>query len=178
MHSINVESSVCRAGNGSLLKYGGPIALVLIVILTLSGCSSPTENAAGRLEGRWQKTGASALGEPDLLISEYLEFREDGQVVVLLHDETPDQYWTVGLGHYVLRQPGQIELAGRCWKGYESFDCTRIYRLEVSNDRLTISTGDASGRQVEYRRTGNVSHELPPTLVPPAPTPLPADADS
>lgn len=174
MHRISAEVALCHSVAGMVRTCAGRIALVLVVSLLLSGCRA-SGNAAGHLDGRWQKTGASGLGEPDLLISEYLEFREDGQVVVLLHNGTPDRYWTIGLGRFTRKAPGQIELAGRCWKGYESFDCTRVYRLEVSGDHLVISAKNGSGQQVKYRRIGAVSDELPPTLAPPAPTPAPAD---
>ncbi len=77
---------------------------------------------------------------------------------------------TVGTGRYVLTGAHRIDLEGRCWKGYESFPCTRAYHLDVSGDHLTLSAEDGSGGQVAYRRIGVVGRELPPTLAPPAMT--------
>ena len=140
-----------------------------------AGCTILSGDPSQHILGRWQRVGQATLGDPlGSLASEYVEFRENGQLVSLLYDAGPNTFWTIHTNSYAFPQSGRIRIEGYCWRSRERFDCTGEYAFTLSGDRLWISeAGDANGR-VEFRRAGAAGKEPPPTLVPPGPSPTPA----
>jgi hypothetical protein len=149
------------------------IAAVIGVALAGAGCARPAGEAAALL-GRWQRVGQSGIYEPMALASEFIELRADGQVLILLWDQQPDEWWLVGSEAYSVPERGQLELTGWCWRGQERYSCTRRYRFTLDGDVLHVFEGEAGQSGVIYRRLGPPAAEIPPTLAPPMPTPLPA----
>ena len=151
-------------------------AFAATILLTLvAGCTLLAGDPSHRILGRWERVGQATTGDPlGSLASEYVEFREDGQLVSLLFDAGPDRFWTIHTNSYAFPERGRIRIEGHCWRSWERFDCTGEYSFALSGDHLRISEdGDANGR-VEFRRTGELEPEPPPMLVPPGPSPTPA----
>jgi hypothetical protein len=142
------------------------------LLALLAGCTLLAGDPSQQILGRWQRVGQATVGDPlGSLASEYVEFRQNGQLVSLLYDVGPDRFWTIHTNSFAFLENKRIRIEGYCWRSWERFDCTEEYRYTLSGDRLRISEdGDANGR-VEFRRTGALEPEPPPTLVPPGPSP-------
>jgi len=118
--------------------------------------------------------GEATLGDPlGSLASDYVEFREEGQLITLLFDEGPNRFWTIHTSSYSFPESGRIEIQGYCWQGWERYECRGEYAYSLAGDRLRITEDQKANRQVEYRRVGALGPELPPTLAPPFPSPTP-----
>ena len=146
----------------------------MLLLLASSGCAASTADPASEILGRWQRVGQPGIGEPASLLSEYVEFRENGQLVMLLFDQGPGQFWTTGSERYALVSRDRVQVTGTCWQGWESYECSRVYGFALGGDTLRIFDGPQTERQVEYQRIGTIDKDLPPTLAPPFPSPTPS----
>lgn len=152
-----------------------PITTLGLIAVLAAACGPTTQSVARDLLGRWERVGQPNVEDPlASLAAEHVEFREQGLLAVLLFDEGPGQYWTVGTGGYAILEPDRLQITGKCWQGFESRECAREYRLLLDGDRLTLLSLEAAGG-VEYRRAGPLEPEPPPTLAPPRPSATPAN---
>ena len=143
-----------------------------IVLLTVSGCVRSAAESTSQILGRWQRVGEPGLDEPSLF-AENVEFRQAGQLVILLWDKGPDKVWMIGQGQYELPAGDRIQFTGDCWRGYERYPCTRTYSLLLVGDSLRLSDDEQPPHQVAYKRAGAIGPDLPPTLAPPVASPTP-----
>lgn len=139
--------------------------------LTACGIFSPDPSHA--IIGRWQRVSETGMGEPDWLLSKFIEFRENGVIISLLHDLAPDEFWSTGTGEYRFGEQDQIYFAGNCWQSRQRYACTRLYRYSLDSDRLRISN-ESNTLRVEFKRVSAIEMQPPPTLAPPFPSPMPA----
>jgi hypothetical protein len=166
---------------GSTLHYIVPARLLaysvaaLLLLVLLSACGAPAR-AEERILGRWQRVGEPGVGDPlGTLAAEYVEFREDGLLAVLLFDQGPGTFWTTRTGGYAFSDQARIEIKGTCWRGMQSYECLGNYGLVLDGDRLKIFEDSTIGRQVEFRRIAPLGRDAPPVLGPPMPSPTPAN---
>jgi hypothetical protein len=146
-----------------------------ILLITVAGCTILAGDPSQEILGRWQRVGQATVGDPlGSLASEYVEFRENGQLVSLLYDAGPDRFWTTRTNGYSFPERGRIRIEGHCWRSWERFDCTGEYSYALSGDHLRISEDGNADGQVEFRRSAALEPGPPPTLVPPGPSPTPA----
>ncbi len=149
------------------------LALVGLAVF-LAACANSTADQEHMLEGRWHRAAEGFVSDPlQSLATEYLELRPQGVFVSLLFDQGPQTYWTTALGHYAVSGT-EITISGKCWQGWQSYACSKVYRFELKGDDLTIFDTADPAHRIDYRRAGAVGRALPPTLAPPAPSPTPA----
>ena len=151
-----------------------PHVVALVLALLLVGCAKLTLDRETAIQGRWHRIAEPNLHDPfQSLASEYIEFRPNGVLACLLFDQGPQLFWTTSTGEYVVSDTHQVTIKGKCWQGWQSYDCSRVYDIELKGDSLTIFDNDSQWRRVEYERVGAVSSDLPPRLVPPMPSATP-----
>jgi hypothetical protein len=100
---------------------------------------------------------------------EYLEFRENGVLLTLIKSEGSEMFWLNNSATYTMTSSSQMQVAGSCWQGWERYACSRTYSIRLAGDKLWV----LADNQAEYRRIGELSRDLPPTLAPPFPSPTP-----
>ena len=148
--------------------------ILLGAAIALGGCAPSKAEIEKSIQGRWQRVGEPNVHDPfQGLASEYIELRSNGVLVSLLADSAPRTFWTIATGAYSVPQVGQVIVQGKCWQGWQNYDCSRTYRFELNQDHLVIFDNADEGRSVEYTRFGPASAELPPTLAPPMPSATP-----
>ncbi len=148
--------------------------ILLGVAMALSGCAPSKTETEKSIQGRWQRIGAPNVHDPfQTLATEYIELRSNGVLVSLLADTAPQTFWTIATGAYSVPQVGQIIVHGKCWQGWQNYNCSRTYRFELNQDHLVIFDDAYEGRSVEYSRFGPAGVELRPTLAPPIPSATP-----
>ena len=145
-----------------------------ILLVALVSCLGISEDPSQQILGRWQRVREVTLGDPlGSLASEYVEFREGGQLITLMYDKGPDTFWTTNKANFSFPESGRIEVQGFCWQGWERYDCSGEYSYTLSGDRLQIMEDQDPNSQAEYKRIGALDPDPPPTLVPPFATPTP-----
>jgi hypothetical protein len=147
-----------------LCSWGLPLFLTLAL---LTACGRATSDVGQGILGRWQRISPVGPGDPSELSAEYLEFRQDGALLVLLKDM--DTFWWINSATYTVTSSAEMQVTGSCWQGWERYACTGTYTLRLSGDELRLSADN----EAEYHRIGGLSRELPPTLAPPLPSPTP-----
>jgi len=154
---------------------------VVLLLLAVSAACAPAGPGAANLQGRWHRLDPTqpgfiadplgSLAQPDL------ELRAEGLLVDLL--VSAGQTHTTFTGGYALVDASHLQISGQCWQGYASHPCSQTYRFTLSGDHLTlfgdgqVVGGALANGQVDYQRTGPAAAALPPTLVPPGPSPTP-----
>lgn len=141
--------------------------VLLLTLALLTACARATSDVASDILGRWERISPAGPGDPSELSGEYLEFRQDGVLLVLLKDM--DTFWLINSATYTVLSYTEMQVAGSCWRGQERYACTRTYTLSLAGDKLSLSADN----QAEYRRVGELSEDLPPTLALPFPSPTP-----
>src|SRR5262245_9715609 len=169
-------------------RGAAPSGAGLAALLALAAACAPPSvlhlakrSSVDPLLGRWHRldTGqpgfvADPLGS---LAQADIELRDEGLLVDLLVD-SGSAFSTV-TGGYARVDAEHIRAAGRCWQGYDSRPCSQTYRYTLSGDRLTLFgdgqtvAGLVADGQLAYQRVGPAGAALPPTLVPPGPSPTP-----
>ncbi len=160
--------------------------LASVILLALSACvpsslARPAQRSAVFLLGRWHRLDPvppgfvadplGSLAQPDI------ELRDQGLLVELLV-ESANTFTTV-TGGYALVDATHIHIDGKCWQGYDSHPCSQTYRFSLSGDHLTffgdgqVVAGEVANGQLDYQRTSPPAAALPPTIVPPGPSPTP-----
>ena len=156
--------------------------LALAAACAASSVSRPaTQSSANPLQGRWHRVDTAQAGfvaDPlGSLAQADIELRDEGVLVDLLLGS--GKVFTTATGGYSLVDGEHIQIEGLCWQGYASHPCSQSYRFSLSGDRLTFFgdgqtvAGLVANGTLEYQRTGPAGAALPPTLVPPGPSPTP-----
>lgn len=143
------------------------VLLLLLTLALLTACARATSDVAQDILGKWQRVSPAGPGDPSELSGEFLEFRQDGVLLVLLKDM--DTFWLLNSATYTVTSSSQMQVVGSCWRGRERYSCTRTYTLSLARDELSLSADN----EAQYRRVGELSEEMPPTLAPPLPSPTP-----
>jgi hypothetical protein len=147
----------------------------LMLTILLAGCANSTVDRESAIQGRYRISGPNTgyVSDPfGSLAGEYFEFRPHGVVAGLIFDQGPQVFWTKTAGEYSVSDMDQITIKGKCWQGWQSYDCSQTYRFDLKGNSLIIfDKGDE--RHAEYERIGDVSSDLPPTLIPPMPSATP-----
>jgi len=171
------------------------LAAALLILALVAGCAPVGLTAANpgaanpgaanpgtaSLQGRWHRLDSGqpgfvadplgSMAQPDL------ELRAQGLLADLLLDSGND--FTTVTGRYALVDASHLQIDGKCWQGYASHPCSQTYRFTLSGDHLTlfgdgqVVAGAVANGQLDYQRTGPAAASLPPTLVPPGPSPTP-----
>ncbi len=150
------------------------LTMLLLSAMSVSGCANSRVDTESAIQGRWHRLGEPGVADPLLtLASEYIELRPTEVLVSLLFDPGSNTFWTATTGAYSVAEASQIVVQGKCWQGWQSYDCSRAYRLKIEGDSLTIFENENEQRSVKYKRMGAVSSDMPPTLVPPMPSATP-----
>lgn len=160
-----------------LMKHHRKCLLPALIVLTilLSGCANSTEDRESAFQGRWHRVAKTDVGDPfQTLASEYIEFHPNGVLASLLFDKGPQLFWTTMMGEYLVSDSDHVNIRGKCWQGWQSYDCSRMYRFELKGDTLTIFDNESEERLVAFERIRTVSSNLPPTLIPPMPSATPS----
>ena len=148
-----------------------------MLAVLLAGCAHSTVDRESAIQGRWHRISgpnAGDVGDPFFsLAGEYFEFRPHGVLARLLFDQGPQLFWTARMGEYLVSDTDQVTIKGKCWQGWQSYDCSQTYHFDLKGNRLTIFDSKSDERHVEYERVGSVSSDLPPTLIPPMPSATP-----
>jgi hypothetical protein len=92
----------------------------------------------------------------------------------LLFDQEPQVFWTTMTGEYQVIDADHLTIRGKCWRGWQSYQCSGIYRLDLRGDALAIYDREQEERYVAYERVGAIGSDVPPTLIPPMPSATPA----
>ena len=154
------------------LKY--LLTILLLSAMSLTGCANSRVDVENAIQGKWHRVGEPDVADPlQTLASEYIELRPAGVLVSLLFDPGARTFWTANTGAYSIAETSQIVVQGKCWQGWQSYDCSHAYHFEIEGDSLTISENGNEQRSVKYQRMGAVSTALPPTLMPPMPSATP-----
>jgi hypothetical protein len=143
------------------------VLLLLLSLALLTACGKATSDLNQDILGKWQRVSPAGPGDPSELSAEYLEFRPDGVLLVLLKDM--DTFWWINSATYTITSSSRMQVTGSCWRGSERYSCARDYTLSLAGDELSLSADN----EAQYRRVGELSEELPPTLAPPLPSPTP-----
>jgi hypothetical protein len=147
-----------------------PFLLFFCLPLVLGGCgrdAPETPSSPASIEGRWQRLGASGPGGPHELAGDYLEFREDGELLVLMNDN--GRFWLILTAAYRVTAPDQLDVSGTCWRSWENFPCDGRYTVNLFGDQLTL-TGE---QEAHYRFISAADPERPSELAPPLASPTP-----
>jgi len=144
-----------------------PFLLLFCLPLALSGCGRNAPEATSSITGRWQRLSESGPGGPHELTGDYLEFREDGDLLVLLNDN--GRFWLILTAAYTVTAAGQLDVSGTCWRSWEQFPCDGRYTVSLTGDQLTLS----GEREAHYRFIGAADPERPSELAPPFASPTP-----
>jgi hypothetical protein len=148
--------------------------ILLLSAMSLTGCTNSRVDTENAIQGKWHRVGEPNVADPlQTLASEYIELRPTGVLVSLLFDPGSQTFWTATTGAYSVAETSQIVVQGKCWQGWQSYDCSQAYRFKIRGDSLTIFENENEQRSVKYERMGAASTDLPPSLVPPMPSATP-----
>ena len=161
------------------------LSAALLVLALTAACApagpSPANPGAPSLLGRWHRLEPASPGfvaDPlGSLAQPEIELREQGLLADLLLDSGND--FTTVTGRYALVDASHLQIDGQCWQGYASHPCSQTYRFTLNADHLTlfgdgqVVAGAVANGQLDYQRSGPPAASLPPTLVPPGPSPTP-----
>jgi hypothetical protein len=153
------------------------VFVVLSILLVFSGCAPSATQITDQLLGRWQRVAEGPYMDAPFPSAKYLEFRPDGQLVELDYDAKLQQAWMLDVRHYAIAPSGRVEIDGYCWRGSESFPCTRAYVATRTDNKLNFTDEQAQPQPmtIQYRRIADFEPELPPMAPLPfaSPTPVP-----
>jgi hypothetical protein len=147
-----------------------PFLLFFCLPLVLGSCgrdTPETPSSPSSIEGRWQRLSESGPGGPHEVAGDYLEFREDGELLVLMNDN--GRFWLLLTAAYTVTAPGQLDVSGTCWRSWDNFPCDGRYTVNLTGDQLTL-TGE---REARYLYVGAAGPERPSELFPPVASPTP-----
>jgi hypothetical protein len=102
---------------------------------------------------------------------DYIEFRENSLLLDLIVDS--GNAWITNTATYSIPAADMIQVTGSCFHGWERYACTQTYRLSIGTGQMSIFDETDSTRQGEYMYIGTPGPNLPPTLMPPGPSPTP-----
>jgi hypothetical protein len=155
-------------------RFRKTLAVLLVWVILAAGCGNSPADRERSIQGRWHRVATTNVGDPfQTLASEYVEFHPNGVLASLLFDQAPQLFWTTMTGEYSVSDGDQIHIKGKCWQGWQSYDCSQTYRFDLKGDALAILDVEGEARYVAYERVGAVGSDLPPTLIPPMPSPTP-----
>ena len=150
------------------------VALIIgLLSVLISGCSNKVTGSSPDVLGRWKVIKNQGVSVPHSFfwfIIDYVEFRDDGTVLGLM-EWPPDGGNEIRLNKtakYSLVNEHQIEFVGDC---RHQGPCTGVYTITLKADRLRIFDAED---QLDLKRVGSPSKELPPTVIGPSPSPTPA----
>jgi hypothetical protein len=144
-----------------------------LLSMLVSSCGREVTESPQSILGRWRVINKQGINVPHSFFwftMDYVEFREDGTVWGLMQ-WPPDVGSEIRLNktaEYSLVGEHQIEFVGAC---RHQDSCTGSYTATLEGDELQIF--NVEGR-LELERVGPPSEDLPPTVVGPSPSSIPA----
>ena len=158
----------------------GTLLAVALAAALLAGCAPSIADHERAIQGRWRRVVPSPqlsgdfVGDPlGTLAADTFELRPGGVLLSLGIDEGSGWAWTTMTGEYAITAADQITVKGKCWQGWDSYDCSQAYGFDLKGDSLTITSSGPQAGQSSYTRVGAVSLTPPPTIVPPMPSATP-----